>query len=241
MINPAFRPATLAERKYFYEKEFSLKKAMRWFGSKKPQLIALDAGTDTKTIKEKSWSNTLFYCFLDEIEEKIKKYTPEDIYYDRNIYINPELRFQNLQHYNFLKDKNVLGQELVLDIDADNISCIHPENQLVCDVCLQKAWHEAKKLSTELKKKFDFKKIKIVYSGKGFHIHIQEKNAYKLTKQQRTNLTKKLYSYPIDQWVSNGNIELVRFPLSLNAQVSRIATPIKKEFNPKLTIPRFIK
>lgn len=240
-MNFHFRPATLAERKSFYEKEFSLKKAMSWFGNKKPQLIAIDAGTDTKTIKNKSWSNILFYCYLEEIEEKIKKYIPEDIYYDRNIYKRPELRFNNLNHYNFLSDSNVIGQELIFDVDANNILCNHPKNQLVCNSCLQKMWQETKKLSAELKNKLGFKRIKIVYSGKGFHVHVQDKSAYSLTKQERINITRKLNHYPIDSWVSNGNIELVRFPFSLNAQVSRVAIPIKKTFNPKETIPKFIK
>ncbi len=238
-INP-FRPATLAERKYFYEKEFNFKKAMYWFGNKTPQLIAIDAGTETKTLKNKSWNNTLFYCYLSELKQKIKKYLPEDIYYDRNIYKKPELRFKNLQHQNFLSNKNVVGQELIFDVDADNISCIHPKNELVCNLCLQKTWQKTTALSEELKN-LGFKKIKIVYSGKGFHLHIQDEKAYKFTKFDRINLIKKLSFYPIDSWVSVGNIELVRFPFSLNAQVSRIAIPIKNNFNSRLTIPKFLK
>lgn len=235
-----FRPATLAERKYFYEKEFPFKKALAWFGNNSPQLIAIDAGTETKTLKNNSWNKILFYCHLSELKQKIKKYVPEDIYYDRNVYKKPELRFKNLGHQNFLNEKNVLGQEMVFDVDADNIFCVHPKNQLVCNSCLQKTWQKTKSLSGELKN-LGFKKIKIVYSGKGFHIHIQDETAYKLTKSERINLIKKLSHYPIDPWVSAGNIELVRFPFSLNAQVSRIAIPLKNNFNPKLTIPKFLK
>ncbi len=235
-----FRSATLTERKFFYEKEFSLKKALDWFGNKKPQLIAIDAGTDTKTLKNNSWDKTLFYCYFSELKQKIKKYIPEDIYYDRNVYKKPASRFRNLGHQNFLSDKNVVGQELIFDVDADNIQCIHPKNKLVCDSCLQNAWQKTKSLSNEIKN-IGFKKIKIVYSGKGFHLHIQDERAYKLTKLERINLTKKFSNYPIDSWVSAGNIELVRFPFSLNAQVSRIAIPIKNNFNPKLAIPKFLK
>ena len=35
-------------------------------------MCLLNLNTDTKIIKDKSWSNTLFYCYLEEIEEKIK-------------------------------------------------------------------------------------------------------------------------------------------------------------------------
>ncbi len=66
----------------------------------------------------------------------------------------------------------------------------HPKNKLVCNSCLQKAWQETKAISSELKNRFNFRKIKIVYSGKGFHIHVQDKKADKLTKQERISLTK---------------------------------------------------
>ena len=66
MITPPFKTATLAERESFYEKEFSIKKIKRWFNNKKPQLCAIDAGTDTNIIKNKSWNNTLFYFYFDE-------------------------------------------------------------------------------------------------------------------------------------------------------------------------------
>ena len=48
-----FRPATLEERKEFYEKEFQPWK-LRFFFKKKPQLLAIDAGTDTKIAANKN-------------------------------------------------------------------------------------------------------------------------------------------------------------------------------------------
>lgn len=241
MIQFPFRPSTLEERKEFYEKEFSVKKTMHWFGSKKPQLIAIDAGTDTNALKNKSWKDSLFYCYFEELEEKIKKYIPEDIYYDRNIYKKPKLRFKRLEHYDFLSDKNITGQELIFDIDADNITCTHPKNQSVCNACLKKAWLQTQKLQRELKSLHNLKKTRIIYSGKGFHLHVQDKHTYSLTKQERIKLATKLRHYPIDPWVSEGNIELVRLPFSLNATVSRITLPIQKTFSVKLIIPKFLK
>lgn len=242
-MNKIFRPSSLEERKEFYDKEFSIKRLKKWFGRKKPQLIAIDAGSETNIVKNKKWKNTLFYCYLNELGEKIKKYVPEDIYYDRNIYKNPLLRFKNLKHQNFLAAKNVLAQELVFDVDADNIKCRnHGAEQKVCNICLQKAWSETKNLVNDLKAKFNFRKIKIVYSGKGFHIHVLDKEAYFLSREERINICKQLKKYPIDSWVSEGSIELVRLPFSLNGEVSRIAIPIKlnKNLNLKETIPEFL-
>ena len=169
MLKEIFRESTLNERKEFYEKEFKLKPMISWFKKNNlrfPQICAIDAGTETKIAKKREWENSLFYFHFRDLNKKIKKYIPEDIYYDRNIYKNPNLRFKNLGHYNFLLDKNVLAQELVFDIDADNISCHHEKSQQICDLCLQKAYNSTIKLNSTLHKKFNFKKTAIVYSGR---------------------------------------------------------------------------
>ena len=84
-----FRPSTLEERKQFYEHEFSREKVNNFFKNK-PQLLALDAGTDSGIIKNKKDKGNLYYLKYNELNKKIKKYVPEDIYYDRNSYKNVE-------------------------------------------------------------------------------------------------------------------------------------------------------
>ncbi len=240
--NRIFRESTLNEREEFYGSEFYFKKLIEWFKKNNlpmPQLCAIDAGTESGMVKKRGWKNHIFYFYFKDLAEKIKKYLPEDIYYDRNIYKNPELRFKNLKHYNFLADKNVLGQEPVFDIDADNIRCWHKKMQNACEKCLRKAYKETMKFNGLLKEKF--KKTAIVYSGRGFHIHVLDKSAFYLTKKQRENLTKKLSNFPIDPWVTNGNIELIRMPFTLNAVVSRIAMPIEGKFDWEEAIPKFLK
>ncbi len=238
-----FKPSTLKERQIFYNSEFNVKKVIYWFKIK-PQLFALDLGSETKIIKIKKELNTLliFKTNFKTFKKILLKYLPEDIYYDRNIYKNPEKNLKNLNFKNCLDSKDCLGQELAFDLDSDNIKCNCKDK--LCPKCLEEIKNQTLKLYKELKK--DFKKLEIVYSGRGYHIHVYDKKAYKLTIKERIKLNKKLKSYPIDPWVSSGTIRLMRLPFSLNAQVSRIVLPLKikeiKNFNPlkdKRVIPNF--
>ncbi len=239
-----FRKSSLKERAEFYKKEFSIKQVKGWFGkSNLPQLCAIDAGTDSGIIKNKAWKSKLFYFKFSELGNKIKKYAPEDVYYDRNAYKNPNERFNNLQHYDFLADKNIIWQELVIDVDVDNIRCDHKTKDKVCTICLQKCYQDSIKIKNLISKRYNFNNMKLVYSGRGFHIHVFDKKAYKLTKKQRKQIIKSLKKFPIDPWVSAGNIELVRLPYSLHGLVSRITTPLKNKnkFKQIKTIPKFLK
>lgn len=232
-----YRASTLSERKQFYSNEFSLSKVKKWFkGRKLPQICAVDAGSETNIIKNKKLKGKMLYFKFSEIIEKIRKYAPEDVYYDRNQYKNPDKAIEAL---NF---KNFTSQELVFDIDSDNIKCSHSNNQ-VCGICIEKAYQYSLDMMNELKKKF--KKIKLVYSGRGFHIHVLDKKTSILTIKQRPILVKKFLKYPIDPWVSRGYISLIRMPYTLNGLVSRIVTPInKKGFSEKIkriTMPKFLR
>ncbi len=236
---PGFRISTLSERKEFYKNEFSIKKVKNWFKARKlsiPQLCALDPGSETGIIIKKSLKGNILYFPFNELSKKINEYFPEDLYYDRNQYKNYK---KVLKTMNF---KGIISQELVFDIDSDNIKCNHPKNQYVCKRCLKESYKWTLKLE-ELLKKLNFKKIELAYSGRGFHIHVLDKSTFYLSKKERDKLNKKFSRFPIDPWVSRGNIRLIRMPYSLNSLVSRIATPIKikKRFNTKIGIPRFLK
>ncbi len=226
----SFRPSTLEERKEFYEKEFSLKKVKMWFKSHNlplPQLCALDAGSETKIIMNKKWKGSMFYFPFKELAKKIKKYCPEDVYYDRNTYKNPKQVLKTLNFNNWLK------QGLVFDIDLENMSKEVNNKNLV------KLYAIAVKMKNLLEK--DFNKVSIVYSGRGFHIHVLDKKAFFLNIKERENLNKKFSNFPIDPWVSQGHIRLIRMPYSLHGIVSRKCIPIKTKFKFKETIPKFLK
>jgi len=230
-----FRASTLKEREEFYEKEFDLEIVIKWFrekGMKLPQLCAVDAGTETGIIVNKKMSGILFYFKFEELKEKIKKYVPEDIYYDRNIYTNPE---EILDTLNF---NNPISQELAFDIDADNLRC-DCKNKNICDSCIDLAFEWAKKMKKELKR--EFKQVEIIYSGRGFHLHVFDKKAFLLNAKERELLNKKFSNFPIDKWVSGGYIRLIRLPYSLNGLVSRKVIPLKGlKFEKEKSYPGFL-
>jgi DNA primase small subunit len=231
-----FRASTLKERKEFYEKEFDINKVKAFFNENKipiPQICALDAGSDSGIIENKEWNNNLFYLEFKDLAKKIKKYNPEDVYYDRSVYENPKKVLDEL------KFEGYLLQELAFDIDADNISDVSPEDREEYEKVIYKAYDYALKLKKELEKEFE--RVIIVYSGRGFHIEVLDEKANKLNNEERGALAEKFSKYPIDPWVSRGYIRLLRIPYTLNAVVSRISLPITNIFNSKETIPDFLK
>lgn len=227
-----FRPASLQERKEFYEKEFSIEKVKKWFssnGMKLPQLCAIDAGSETGIIINKKYKNQMLYFHFYELLEKIKKYVPEDVYYSRNYYDNPAkiLRMMKLSPWK--------TQELVFDIDIDNLS----SEGIVNNRVIRKAFHWALKMKHELENEFE--RVELVYSGRGFHLHVLVKKAFLLSKEERMKIVKRFSKFPIDPWVSLGNIDLIRMPYSLHGVVSRVVLPIKNaKFEEKKSYPRFL-
>ncbi len=232
-----FRSSTIAERRKFYREEFSLSAVKRWFRDcalTLPQICALDAGTETNIILNPALKNTLLYFPFEELRQKIKQYAPEDIYYDRAYYADP------LRILATLRFQKALSQELVFDVDADNIPCRYHNRKKICEHCIAQVYKAALAIIDNLKHRF--KTIALVYSGRGFHIHVLDREAFFLSHDERRRLTQNFSRYPIDPWVSEGKIHLIRMPYSLNALVSRRVTPLgtKNIFIENKTIPRFL-
>jgi DNA primase catalytic subunit len=90
-----------------------------------------------------------------------------------------------------------------------------------------------------------FSDLQIVYSGRGFHIHVFDLETFSWASKRRTDLAAevKAAGFKIDAWVSEGEMRLIRLPYSLHGMVSRIVLPLEKSeletFNP-VTDPRCI-
>ena len=102
----------------------------------------------------------------------------------------------------------------------------------------EKAFEVTKENTISLYEKLleDYSKIKIVFSGRGFHIHVFDKETIKLNRYN---------DYGIDKWVTSGEMRLIRLPYTLNGISSRIVKPISKKevefFNPeKDALPSFV-
>lgn len=242
-----FRPATLEERKEFYENEFDIKKVELWLNQLpfQPSFFVIDAGTDSGIIEDKSKAGKLIYfkpnLTLEELKKKLLCYLPEDAYYDRNIYKDPSLCTHDFNFRKAYLSENYQGQGLVFDIDPENIKCPICKKHTFpdfCKSCSIIAVYTAFLLHNELKK--HFKKVRIVFSGRGAHVHVLDKNSYFLTIKQRETLNKKYKKFAVDPWVSHGRIHLIRLPYTLNALSSRIVTPLEAKdssgFNPNNSV-----
>ncbi|MGD6807393.1 MAG: DNA primase [Candidatus Bathyarchaeia archaeon] len=225
------RFSTLGERKEFYTEEFDINKVADWFGGKLGYTrFAVIMGRHTKIIlpqyKEDAETTIIIdeYKDLADVKAQVVDFLPEAVYYDRNVYD---------------EDGKVVGQELAFDLDPENVTCpIHgtladkmARNQGLsfCEIELKIVQKEARDLYEYLAKRFS--DLRVTYSGRGFHIHVMDKDTYQLTTQQRLELAKEVKKggFEIDEWVTTGEYRLIRLPYSLNGLVSRIVLPLKKE------------
>jgi len=224
------RYATLEERKQFYTQEFNLQKVAEWFtGGLGRTKFAVIIGRHTKIFPEKyrgDASTTIIvdeYKSIEDVRQQILEFLPEAVYYDRNVYDQNDAK---------------VGQELAFDLDPENITCpIHGtladkmkrlQGLSFCELELEMVKKEAAGLYEFLEKRFS--EVKAVYSGRGFHLHVLDKEVYQLSAGQRQELAGqvKQKGFHIDEWVTAGEMRLIRLPYSINGLVSRIALPLTK-------------
>jgi DNA primase catalytic subunit len=261
------RYSTLAERKEFYKNEFSIERTSDWLAKHRDPLktvfaVVVGRHTGVFLARFKDYTKTPVlideYESLQEVSSTILKFLPEGVYYDRNIYRDlSECQKCSKSYGNCFGCSNCLGQELALDIDPENISCPkcgtlgekmkRGQGLSFCEFELKEAKRQAGKLSLELEKLF--KQVEVVYSGRGYHVHVFDKKASELGGDERKQLAREMKEkgYFIDAWITEGESRLIRLPYSLHGMVSRVVLPIKKEelpaFNPiadKACRPKFL-
>jgi DNA primase catalytic subunit len=224
------RYATLEERKEFYASEFDLGKVTEWFRNHVEETkFAVVMGRHTGVFLEEYSENAETTILLDEhkglaeVQEQVLRFLPEAVYYDRNVYD--------------AKGKKI-SQELAFDLDPENVICpIHGsladkmkrgQGLGFCKLELDMVKEQAIRLYEYLENQF--LSMRIVYSGRGFHIHVFDKDAYAFNEKKRRAiaLSVKEKGFAIDEWVTIGEMRLIRLPFSLNGLVSRIVTPLLK-------------
>jgi len=243
------RYSTLAERKQFYTEEFSLEKVAKWLELLRGKVkFAVIMGRHTKIYPEKyrkDAGTTIIideYKGLDEVRDQIIEFLPEAAYYDRNVYDENDRK---------------TGQELAFDLDPENITCpIHGsladkmerhQGLGFCKLELEMVKEQTIRLYEHLEAQFS--SMKIVYSGRGFHIHVFDPEAYALSTKKRRQIAQRVKAkgFRIDEWVTAGSMRLIRLPYSLHGLVSRVVVPVEKgkleRFDPvhdKRCIPKFL-
>jgi len=244
------RLATLEERLRFYTEEFKLDNVVDWLMERTDKVhFGVIMGRHTKIYPKEYAEDASTTIIIDEYEDmedvrrQIIEFAPEAVYYDRNVYN---------------ECGNVIGQELAFDLDPENITCpIHGSledkmrrNQGLsfCELEFQMVKDETFRLYEYLEKRFSL--LKIVYSGRGFHIHVFDHDAYELKMAEREIIAGdvKAKGFHIDKWVTVGDMRLIRLPYTLNGLVSRIVTPLDKmeleRFDPisdQRCMPNFLK
>jgi DNA primase catalytic subunit len=194
-----------------------------------------------------------------DIRDYALEYLPEGLYYDRNRYEDVRsCRACTKGRESCPGCYNYLGQQLAFDLDPENVDCPyhgHIGEKMQRGTGLSFCMYEFKQvrahaaaLSAEMRGTFD--DVHVVYSGRGFHVVVEDERAYSLTSAQRRTLARRVgRRHPIDEWVTSGGSRLMRLPYSLNGLVSRKCMIIKEvrdlvRFDPrtsKLVLPRFIR
>jgi len=225
------RYSSLKERKEFYKKEFDVEKLRDWFkdwNRNSAVKFAVIIGRHTRIFPRKyreDASTTIIideYKDLDHVKAQILELLPESVYYDRNVYDNRQ---------------RIVGQELAFDLDPENLTCpVHGtladkmkrhQGLAFCELELNMVKDETIRLHEELEKQFS--KMHIVYSGRGFHIHVFEEEPFRWSRRKRRILARELKKkgFLIDEWVITGGMRLIRLPYSLHGMVSRVVLPIE--------------
>src|SRR5208283_2072939 len=111
----------------------------------------------------------------------ILEFLPEAVYYDRSVYDENDHR---------------TGQELAFDLDPENITC--PIHGTLADKMKRKQGLSFCELELEMVKQETihlyeffmnrFSEVRVVYSGRGFHLHVLDQQAYALNAQERLDL-----------------------------------------------------
>jgi DNA primase catalytic subunit len=244
------RPSNLEERRRFYSGEFNIGWVKGWLKDWGGKIVfAVIIGRHTRIYPpeyEHEASTTILidkYRSLKDVKKWILKFLPESVYYDRNVYED---------------HGGIIGQEMAFDLDPENLTCpIHGslEDKMrrhqglsFCEIELEMVKNETVRLYEELSKMFS--NIKVVYSGRGFHIHIFDKDVFSWSMEKRKEIAGEIKrrGFMIDEWVTSGSMRLIRLPYSLHGMVSRIVIPLDvsrlEKFNPiedEACIPRFLK
>jgi len=238
------RVATLLERQRFYKSDFNVKRLTSWIGGRSRQMkFAMILGRHTGIFSEEHSRNRDDVIIIDDwkttrdLRAYALDYLPESVYYDRNRYIDVrECAKCGGRGPSCRGCYNYLGQQLAFDLDPENADCPyhgHIGDKIqrgrglsFCMYEFRVVRRQAAELSRLLAEEFE--KVGVVYSGRGFHVVVDDEEAYVLSKKERASLARRYGRlFAIDEWVTEGGSRLMRLPYSLNALVSRKCMVIK--------------
>ncbi len=256
------RPSTLTEREKFYRNEFQADLALKWLSHREITktafgvIVGRHSGIYRKEFEEIRKMAVIIdsHKSFEDVLDYILHYLPEGVYYDRNVYSDLSVCEKCGKSYRDCWEcEGFLGQDLAFDIDPENIACPYHgsvEDKMkrgqglsFCMIEFKRARKFCLGLYDELKK--EYSNVRIVYSGRGFHVHVLDRKATRLSREEREEISRQHSDYAIDEWVTNGEMRLIRLPYSLNGLVSRVCIPLNpdelSDFDPrKSATPSFL-
>lgn len=239
------RPASLGERRRFYSERMDYRPAAQWMARPRGgRVYALILGRHSGIYPRRFRHLKNVPLIIDDVEDVrdlrpyLLRYLPEGVYYDRNVYSDlAKAPTAGIDYTQAWKSRFYRGQELAFDLDPENLDCpIHGdivakmrrhEGLSFCDREFDEIRRQAGALFDELARRWD--RLRVVFSGRGFHIHVFDPEAFQLRRNERTRIAKSVARrYAIDEWVTSGEMRLIRLPYSLHGMVSRIVTPVAR-------------
>jgi len=237
--------ATLGERRRFYERGMDYRAAAGWLSSARGERVyALILGRHSGIYPRRFRSLKNVPLLIEDARDVfalrpyLLKYLPEGVYYDRNRYSSIEgARKAGVDYMHAWRSRFFLGQELAFDLDPENVDCpVHGDVEAkmrrhqglsFCDWEFAEVRRQAASLFDELSE--EWSRLTAVFSGRGFHIHVLDEDAYRMTRKERTLLASRLADrYAVDEWVTSGEMRLIRLPNSLHGMVSRVVVPVPR-------------
>jgi DNA primase catalytic subunit len=255
-------PASLAERRRFYRRSMDFRAAAKWMtASTGERVYALILGRHSGIYPRRFRQLKNVPLIVDDARDVhdlrpyLVKYLPEGVYYDRNVYTSLDgARKARLDYSRPWRSPFFAGQELAFDLDPENLDCpIHGDIEAkmrrhqglsFCDWEFEEVRRQASALYDELSARWT--RLQVVYSGRGFHVHVFDDEAFRLSRKERSHIAARFARrYAIDEWVTSGEMRLIRLPYSLHGMVSRIVLPLRRRdvakfrYNDPRAIPRF--
>jgi len=170
-----FKPATLKERKIYYKEEWNIKQV--------PDFIE-------ESIENREFGfdhfgrgpNDRYKVFTepDYLKRFMKSKTPFAAYCSVAYYEKPRKR------------DGWMKSELVFDVDAKDIPVRTCSCSNVCEICLDQAKEIVSRLIDTIKGDLSLKDIHLVYSGRGYHIRVLDKDVMKMDSDVRSQVLKYL-------------------------------------------------
>ncbi len=249
MVQPRYqlpgdlRPATLAERRRFYGRSWDVAAAQRWLAALPGEhIFALILGRHSGIYPRRFRALKNIALLVEDaravrdLRPYLLKYLPEGVYYDRNTYAPVDgARKARLDYTHAWRSRWFRGQELVFDLDPENLDCpVHGtieekmrrhQGLSFCDWEFEEIRRQAAELHDLLAR--EWSRLAVVYSGRGFHVHVGDPDAYRLSQGERTRIARRYgKKFALDEWVTSGEMRLIRLPYSLHGMVSRLVVPL---------------